>query len=83
MCYKKEVRENERNIKSKNNAIIYSNSVVVMLVFSLGGGRMKKILNKIRKKIKGLSRLDLFLLRLLCFDLMLIAIVIIQYFVMN
>ena len=54
-----------------------------MLVFSLGGGRMKKILNKIRKKIKGLSRLDSFLLKLLCFDLMLIAIVIIQHFVMN
>lgn len=83
MLHKKEVKGNERNIKSKNNAIIYSNSVVVMLVFSLGGGRMKKILNKIRKKIKGLSRLDSFLLKLLCFDLMMIAIVIIQHFVMN
>lgn len=40
MCCKKEVRGNERNIKSKNNAIIYSNSVVVMLVFSLGGMKM-------------------------------------------
>ena len=37
MLHKKEVKGNERNIKSKNNAIIYSNSVVVMLVFSLGG----------------------------------------------
>ena len=34
------VKGNERNIKSKNNAIIYSNSVVVMLVFSLGGIKM-------------------------------------------
>ena len=34
------VKGNERNIKSKNNAIIYSNSVVVMLVFSLGGMKM-------------------------------------------
>ncbi len=45
MLHKKEVKGNERNIKSKNNAIIYSNSVVVMLVFSLGGGM--KMLTKI------------------------------------
>ena len=43
---RKEVKGNERNIESKNNAIIYSNSVVVMLVFSLGGGRMTRFIKE-------------------------------------